>query len=757
MTFRYTPDKDLKVHEEGAIKLICAPFQSHESGLPEWAKNSADAYAREDSPEKRRIIVIIFDYGRKNVSSSISCLDFVGMTTEDIENYFRHWADPNAAVRDKKRGSIQGGHGNGGKCYMTQMFTDYSQVYTVKNAKGNRYGVPGGSIKFGYIPDQEKGRNFTVNDISEELERVLNRLRCSIDSLPKAAIDSFKTGDGFSIFTGYGPKNYGKKIPASKLIRDLRDHPQMVRTLETCKVYVIVNGKLSKARKPITLPKIKPLSGAERPRIIEIPSKLKDPLTGDTVSTTDEGKLGRGKLILMTSEKSMRRKMKFRHTIRFQSVRLGDFGYVPVSELDVQSPYRDYIYGICKLESLEKYKQNVRARLAESPLTRSVEQFISEQLQAYAKEFEARDRKKYNQEEKNAVCRINEALDRWKNRFLKEIMHGMWGSGGEGQPPPQIPLTSGKVAKIELILSHNKVGLGITIRPRLIFYDENGRKIQAVPHRWVSDDNNIAMVDNDLMLITTFSYGKTFIYAETLDGKVRSNTVPLEVIHIKEITIKPDFVELSQGSRVKLEAFCKVENNEIINGVLLDWAENDSSIARVSSSGMVYGFNPGDTKVCALDNNCISDNITIKVVSGEGRGTGSKSGKGFPKVLISGEFDVDPDTKEYVHFSADDPPVWQRPEDYNRNIWWINSSAPLAVLYLDKDKGYGYDSSEWRMYHLERYIDIIVQITLTQGPLENESNSSDYWIREWMSIVADIQAAAVSDLREFLTTGQLPR
>jgi hypothetical protein len=44
-----TPDANLRVHEEGAIKLICKPFQSHENGMPEWVKNSADAYAREHS------------------------------------------------------------------------------------------------------------------------------------------------------------------------------------------------------------------------------------------------------------------------------------------------------------------------------------------------------------------------------------------------------------------------------------------------------------------------------------------------------------------------------------------------------------------------------------------------------------------------------------------------------------------------------------------------------------------------------------
>ncbi len=105
----YTPDEDVKVHEEGAIHLICKAFQSHESGLPEWLKNSSDAYAREDSPEHKRVIVVIFDYGRKDIKPSISCLDLAGMTSTLIEQYFRIWADPEASKAGVKAAAVQGG------------------------------------------------------------------------------------------------------------------------------------------------------------------------------------------------------------------------------------------------------------------------------------------------------------------------------------------------------------------------------------------------------------------------------------------------------------------------------------------------------------------------------------------------------------------------------------------------------------------------------------------------------------------------
>ena len=153
----YTPDKDVKIHKENMIRLTCKGFQSHEAGLPEWLKNSADAYAREDAPEEKRSIVVILNQGRKGRVASISCLDFSGMTSQVIETNFRHWGDPEAALGDDRSTAVQGGHGNGGKCYMTQMFDKHAFIHTVKNDKGNLYGIKSGSIRFGYSPNPEIG------------------------------------------------------------------------------------------------------------------------------------------------------------------------------------------------------------------------------------------------------------------------------------------------------------------------------------------------------------------------------------------------------------------------------------------------------------------------------------------------------------------------------------------------------------------------------------------------------------------------
>jgi hypothetical protein len=614
------------------------------------------------------------------------------------------------------------------------------------------------SVVFGYIPDRITGRDYPAKDLRGELATALKDTGCRVADLPKQALDALDRGDGFTLVTGVGPKGYEARIPTQHLVSSLQEHPQMIRTLELCKVFTVVNGALFDEGRPLTLPEIPPLEGGEAPREILIPTKLKDPVSEADVLTTDAGKLPAGLLALRTSKVSMRWAKKYRHNVIYKA-QSGYIGYVPVDGLDVESPYRDRIYGDCSLQSLEPFKQNDRSRLAASPLTRAVERFIADQIEKYAREFETRDRRRVDREEKNAVSKINEALDKWKNRFLNQLMRGVWGSSdgsGIGRPPTP-PLPIGKPARLELALTHNRAGVGVSFRPSLKFFDADGRRIQAVPIEWISDDTNVALVDSDLTIVTTFAPGITSLHARTLQGKLASNKVPLEVVSIRNIQITPQILELPIGSRQKLEAVCKLDDGTSTSDLYLVWTEGNAAIASVSAAGSVFGLAVGDTDVIAGDDRCLVGNpATIKVITADGHDRGDRRGRGFPRVLVSGEVDADPDTGEHVHFGSEDPPVAQRPQDVERNIWWINSAAPFARLYLDTTSGYGHQSREWRIYHLERFIDVIVQVALINTPEDNPQMTVDEWIMRWGSKASQIQSAAVSDLSDFIKLGNLP-
>jgi hypothetical protein len=752
--FNYTPDPDLKVHQEGAIRLLCQSFRSHENGLPEWCKNSSDAYIRENILQDRRVVILVFSNAKGTEPASISCLDFVGISSDHIESRFRHWADPNAATGGLTMTDLQGGHGNGGKCYMTQMFEDYSYIYTVKRGRGNLYGVESGSFRFGYVPNSEKGKDFVVKELKKELNKALSEIKTSLDGLPEAAQESFAQADGFTLVAGVDPKDIGGKIPALELIENIVNHPQMIRTLQLCRVYVIIDGKKHNQGKPLSLPEIPPMEGAAEPKIIVIPESTRDPKFDREVSTTKSGQYKQGTLTLRTSDRSMRWQRKYRHSITYKAVS-GYVGSKDIPELGVLSPYADRIYGECVLEAIEDFKTNERRNLADSPLTRAVETWIREQIETYAKEFEARDKRKIDQEEKSALSKMNEALDRWKNKFLQNMIDSLWGPGKEGgPPPPPPPFPSGKPARLELSLSHNRAGVGVSIKPTLKFYDKKGQRIRPSPYRWISDDTNIAMVDEALLTINTYSFGKTEIYAEMLDGKLKSNPVQLEVVHLYDIQIVPEVIEINSGSRSSLTAICTLSSGEQTSDIYLVWTEGNSRIARVSPAGMVFGFEPGETDVTAGDNHCISKKSTKVIVkSSDKGGPGSQHGRGFPLILIS-DVNPDPETGEDVKLSTQDPPVYQRVQDVDRNIWWINSASPFARMYLDKSRGYGAESSQWRIYLLERYLEVMVKIVLF---LEKEEEASyDSWIQRWDETAANMQQFASESLASFIEAGKLP-
>ncbi|MGH8542349.1 MAG: Ig-like domain-containing protein [Gammaproteobacteria bacterium] len=635
------------------------------------------------------------------------------------------------------------------------MFENYSVLLTVRDGYANKYGVEGGSRQFGYVPDPDQGRHYRVGGLLEVLDSSLREIGVTLDALPPEAQARLEEARGFTLVTGVGPKGYQSRIPYQQLLRDLVDHPQMIHTIRSCKVFVLINGEPWDNGRPLALTTIEPMEGHEAARAIPVPAVLQDPVSLERVSTTQNGSLPAGELIMRTSNVNMRRSKRYRHVLVYRT-QSGYIGYMPVSDLDIQSPYRNRIYGEIQLDALEPFKQNDRVRLADSPLTRAVNRFIAQHIEVYAREFEAQDRRQYEEEERGAISEMNEALDRWKNRFLNEMMQGLWGGDGDGPEPPNPPLPRGVPARLELSLTHNRAGIGVAIRASLRFFDRDGRRIRAVPCRWETDDANVAWVEGELGVINTFAPGNVRLSAESIATGVLSNPVQLEVVEIRGIRIEPPRLTLAAGSRDRLRAVCRLENGFETDAIYLVWTESNSHIARVSASGLVFGFLQGETEVTAGDDRRMADEPSrIIVTSGEGTGRGNQRGRGFPLVLVSGEIDRDPETGEVVEFSSDDPPVGQRPQDVDRNIWWINSAAPLGKLYLDDASGYGYESREWRIYHLERFIDIVVQIALTHGPRQ-ESLTADEWILQWGNHSADIQAAALTDLRHFIDTGALP-
>lgn len=648
--FQYIPDEEIQMHREGAIRQMCQPFLSHENGLPEWVKNSAAAYIRDGCEPLKRLIILLFSSKQRAAAASIASLDFIGMTSTQIERDFRHWADPDAAIRDGTR-EVQigelGGHGNGGKCYMTQMFEDYSYFHTVRNGLGCTYGVKGGSVAFGYVPNREEGKDFTVRSIPEEIDSCLKTMRASISSLPDEVRNLVLEAQGFTFIRGVGPRYWEAREACQNLVESLLGHHQMITPLQLCQIYILVNGTAQNGGRALVLPRIDPMQGYETPRKLSIPETLRDPISNQNISSIKQSQFPAGELQIHTSDKNMRLgrggKRQWRHTVTYRTNQSGVIGKIQMLSLDVDSSYRDHLYCECSLDALDEFQQNNRGPLAESPLTRAVEALISSQVKTFCRELEERDKRLILEQDKNELTRLNDWLDQWKNQFFQDFMQGLYGQGEGTVTREGTPLPSGKPNRLEVSLTYPRAGKGVYFRPMMKFFDNQDRRIRTVPYRWVSEDNNIAMVDEELMQVQTFSFGNTTIYAETLDGRLLSNAVPLEVVRILEIRVTPHEVEMHAGTRRSLEAICRLPTGEDVSNVYLTWYESNASVVRVSGSGLVYAFGPGETEVTANDDSCRSNvPAVIKVTTAAGKGAGKDRGRGYPRILIS-EVDCGPD------------------------------------------------------------------------------------------------------------------
>jgi hypothetical protein len=95
-----------------------------------------------------------------------------------------------------------------------------------------------------------------------------------------------------------------------------------------------------------------------------------------------------------------------------------------------------------------------------------------------------------------------------------------------------------------------------------------------------------------------------------------------------------------------------------------------------------------------------------KEEGGPGRGgelevpgsTEKKVGQRYPRLLLSNH-DLDPTTgyTSSCDLQPSHPPIWQRDEDKDYNIWWLNTVHPFATEAMRR----GGDKSPWfRSYHL---------------------------------------------------------
>jgi len=394
--------------DDHLLDIIGNDFKfDHEKGLAEWIKNSVDAYNRQKTPDSdQKIVLRFFD---NDEDAIFECIDFVGMSSDDINKALKRWGDPAAAGRGIIKRTY-GGHGNGGKFYMRQMF-NRSCFITYKKGLLNI---------FGFNKDRKYGFADGFRD-----KRIGIKEAIKIAGIQDLYSDNIY---GFTVVRGYKPAGIKGNIKIGKMCEKLKKHPQSMRIMDRIKISVFYDN--DKIVDFLRAEKIKPLQGFENPIIKDLPESTMIE-SGDEkirVDLSNESKgFNRGKIILRTSELALSSNSKYGDLNRIDIV--GQFGVVAsysLREFGVYYPQTDFIYGECVCSILEDENDdcvsNDRVKLVENKKTKAILSLIKEAIEDLCKQISSQEKKDKEENNQRISSDFNNFLNQWKNRFMNKII-----------------------------------------------------------------------------------------------------------------------------------------------------------------------------------------------------------------------------------------------------------------------------------------------------------------------------------------------
>ena len=419
------------VIDEAVLDLIGKAFRfDHAKGIAEWIKNSIDAYNLANSPDEEQVVIINLEIADNKHIRTIEVIDFVGMTKSKIDQAFKRWFDPKAAQLSdealKKEVKTLGGHGNGGKFYMREMFKT-SQIITYKNGKLNVFGF-NQNKQYGFVSE------FTNRDISIEEA-------CSIAGLNKNSnlFNQFKPvlfrKNAFSIVKGESPKPIYKTNYLNSLVDNLIVHPQARRIIQRKNIYLVINNLIPQK---LVIPQLPPKEGYEKPFEFVCPNEMVFANERIRMYNTEADKI---KLVLFTSHEPLKgTKYRGLNSIDF----LGDVGVIAnydISELGFFSSfiYSEFLYGECYAQVMESedYVTNDREKFEESDKTKALLNWIQQCVSEVCNKMEDSAKKDKVRINLKQTSLFNELLNKWKNRFLQKLIReslaGVGNFGVEGQ------------------------------------------------------------------------------------------------------------------------------------------------------------------------------------------------------------------------------------------------------------------------------------------------------------------------------------
>src|SRR5204863_513261 len=158
-------------------------------------------------------------------------------------------------------------------------------------------------------------------------------------------------------------------------------------------------------------------------------------------------------------------------------------------------------------------------------------------------------------------------------------------------------VTTVAVATVDLTPATATVQAGQTVQLTATPKDSNGNVLSGRTVTWTSSNTSVATVSTS-GLVSGVTPGSATITA-TSEGKSGTASVTVTQVPVATVAVSPPTASIQQGQTVQLTATLKDANGNTLSGRVVTWSSSSTSVATVSTSGLVPGVTPASATITA--------------------------------------------------------------------------------------------------------------------------------------------------------------
>lgn len=691
---------EVPIDIEHTLDQLLGRFSQIKDGLPELIKNSKDQYFRLNVSDRsdRQIAVLINTKQKK-----LAVLDFAGASTED----FKHWKtwSGKEGTRQALADQIEAGHGNGGKAFMVRGASKLSKMESCRDGFYTCMGYQNDDDKVRYRPGfgVEGGKpldNIKENSPQVRLEAFLKSMDLDFSKFPASIQAAFTKRQNFTAVTIDQVQEWtkarqdGMETRVGKITDLIKDHGQTAQTLDTCDVWLLVDGQAVTGA-PLDVSALDPYPGFEKPIELEIPDVLPDPSTKESVAMSVGGeKPGLLRLETTKNNLALSDDLKARNVIRLWNSRNNVANWL-LPALGLAMPAVYFIRGRIDCPALvgEHLIGADRKDLADTPLVRALEAWVVEQVRILATEIQkAQASETAPQEQARARKALKAFRDLMRNFLEQRDADGEEDDSGSGnktgakgagyRKAREKKEFGSRIDRIVLERAKPELIIAAGTKVPLLFscfedqVDGSSKPVKADSLTGKTDAATVvSVVAGEVEGLTA---GVAVAWLETADGKIRSNEVLVEVLDASSVDVIAPAEPLKQGEKVKLHTSFKTPAGSR-DDVMISASIDEPDMGSIGRGGMfTAGGYEGHATIRIKFGAKVTDQASLQIAIGSERvppkGHGGESGSDIPEILLCGEeapgmLDLPQDQRTHQG-GQDYPTIIEEPQF--PNVVWLN-------------------------------------------------------------------------------------